>query len=399
MARPIVAIIVASLLVLLLGPVQGWRVKPTKRKRGKAASGDPVASYASTRGQAAGKPVDSQSRRIEDVPVAELAVGVARGDATSSYDDVAGDETEGAGLARPAAATAEAVGAGEQEQALQAQAIAVGGGASSKLAAVAEAPRTQTVAVDRDPSAEQLTEEDPSLAGPGPGVVSSAAEAAGEEGVDKEEDEEVAEVGLHSGLGRAEGAPRHSEATQAARPSAGGAEPADFAGQSSRLADIAEVGRSLAGWSSNASQTLEAVAAAAWEGNASAAALPGGLCPQNEQAKGKRIGCATNCSCLWYHRCYPMHMRREDDNGGTVVDMGVCELGVVAMMLASIGLFVGLLLCVFIFRLCVAVHNAGLNRLSQQGQNREQLRRGNSSFSVSGSTKAGSIQDPNQFQR
>jgi len=82
-------------------------------------------------------------------------------------------------------------------------------------------------------------------------------------------------------------------------------------------------------------------------------------CQVHTQAGEKRIGCRADCTCLWYERCYPLHMQKEEVGS---IDVGVCELGVGAMMVVSTGLFLGLLICVFLFRLCVAVANVNNGR-------------------------------------
>lgn len=81
-------------------------------------------------------------------------------------------------------------------------------------------------------------------------------------------------------------------------------------------------------------------------GGAAAAPPPGSLCAEEAAGEG-RVGCTTGCICHWYERCYPKHVQERN--------LGVCDWGLVAMMVAGALLFASMILLVLLCRFCFII--------------------------------------------
>merc|ERR1719424_2693498 len=79
----------------------------------------------------------------------------------------------------------------------------------------------------------------------------------------------------------------------------------------------------------------------------------GDKCP-TEGAKAN-IGCALGCKCRWAHQCYHK-MRPSEDNPGQpddLADVGECSLSMTALVVGSVGIFLGVLLVIVVARLAL----------------------------------------------
>lgn len=80
----------------------------------------------------------------------------------------------------------------------------------------------------------------------------------------------------------------------------------------------------------------------------------GGACLLS-QSEDKTTGCMKECTCFWFQRCYPHHVRKED--GTTGENIGVCELSLSMMVSASILLFIAVLLLILAMRFFLVISN------------------------------------------
>lgn len=347
---------ISSIIFILLGFTEGWRVKPTKRHRNRAASGAPTEPAIDRLPSDVEEHEQELPHDAEQSQLSKFAARAARAQAAESAEVRRGNDR------------LHAFAEHNHSSALSSSETAMRGNDSLHVFTEHNDSAENAIEVAMRRVAPHQAQHD----GSKPGAVSALAEGS---------------------LGAISNYVRLVESAWGADASASGA-----------LGSLVETS-SVASEAKPKSKTkIQSIATQATghslHQNASAAVelahgAGSGICGPNTKVNDKRVFCAVNCTCVWYQRCYPMHLLSSEGDG-VIMNVGVCELGVTAMMGVSIAIFVSCLLCVFLFRLFVAVHNAGMNKLSQ-GVDRGRTSTAHSS--VTDHTDPGTRPEPPQRRR
>lgn len=140
--------------------------------------------------------------------------------------------------------------------------------------------------------------------------------------------------------------------------------PAVFGEEASQPAALAP---QLASAASSALQLASSGAAAALEDTAEVLSsllfASSAGCFSDPVTGDNRLGCAVDCKCHWYQRCYPSYSEGHSNPSSeadvslastgdqlVLVNVGRCGLGIAMMALATVSGFLGLVCCIVLFR-------------------------------------------------